>query len=362
MKSVCLCRWLYATILLLSSSGLLVKGQEVYSQIVGAISIDLPAESDVIVSFPFKQSAEFRGTIESASDDGTVHIVVATDSLTSGAFDADNGVPTHYVVIETGTQMGTHVGIGLNTGSEIELIDGSLAGLQNGDEIAIYPHWTLGTAFPNGVANHMEAEPGLRKVEVIIPEGVSPEGNMVPEGVFYFYNDAWRGVGDGLDMNLDSEVLEPNRAFVIRNNDTAAKKALVYGEVIDAPIAISVSESDVFTADNFVGLNRPLGIAINDLGLTIGGVFEETTDPGNKKDRLLVYSSGAGKNKHLSPAGTYYYFNGAWRESSADVLDDKGTDVIDPGMGVAIRKFKVDSNPEDSNWVNEWELPTTPPL
>ncbi|MDE0767054.1 MAG: TIGR02597 family protein [Opitutaceae bacterium] len=341
---------------------MIVKGQEVYSQIVGAIAIDSPAESDIIVSFPFKQSAEFRGTIESVSDDGTVHLVVATDSLISAAFDANGSVPTHYVVIETGTQMGTHVGIGLNTGSQISLIDGNSAGLQNGDEIAVYPHWTLGSAFPNGVANHEETEPGLRKVEVIVPEGVSPEGNMIPEGVFYFYDGAWRGVGAGLDTNLDSEVLEPNRAFVIRNNDTAAKKALVYGEVIDAPIAISVSESDVFTADNFVGLNRPLGIAVKDLGLTIGGVFEETTDPGNKKDRLLVYSSGAGKNKHLTPAGTYYYFNGAWRELATGDATDKGADVIDPGMGVAIRKFKVDSNPQNSNWVNEWVLPTTPPL
>ena len=362
MKSVCLCRWLYATILLLSSSGMIVKGQEVYSQIVGAIAIDLPAESDIIVSFPFKQSAEFRGTIESASDVGTVDIVVAADSLPSGTFDDDNGLSTHYVVIETGDQMGTHVGIASNTGSIISLSGGSAIGLQNGDEIAVYPHWTLGSAFPNGVANHEETEPGLRKVEVIVPEGVSPEGNMIPEGVFYFYNGAWRGVGDGLEANLDSEVLEPNRAFVIRNNDTAAKKALVYGEVIDAPIAISVSESDVFTADNFVGLNRPLGIAINDLGLTTGGVFEVTTDSANPKDRLLVYSSGAGKNKHLTPAGTYYYFNGAWRELATGDATDKGADVIDPGMGVAIRKFQVDSSPQNSNWVNEWVLPTTPPL
>ena len=357
MRIIRLYRWIFATILLLSSSGVIVKAQEVYSQIVGAIAIDLPAASDIVLSFPFKQSAQYRGMIESVSDDGTVHIVVAADSLTSGAFDANSDVATHYVVIESGTQMGTHVEIVSNTGSQISFSEGSATGLQNGDEIAVYPHWTLGSAFPNGVANHEETEPGLREIEVIVPEGTAPEGNMIPEEVFFFFDGAWRGVGYGY-LNLDLMVLEPNRAFVIRNNNASdAKKALFFGEVIDAPIAITLTESDVYSADNFVGLNRPLGIAIKDLGLTLGGAFEETTDTNNKKDMLLVYSSGSGKNKHISPAGSYYYFNDAWRELATGDATDKGSDVIDPGMGIAIRKFKVDSNPQDSSWVNQWELP-----
>lgn len=344
-------------ILLLSGSGTIAKAQEVYSQIVGAIAIDLPAESDVIVSFPFKQSADFRGVIESTVDDGTVRIVVATDSLTIGSFDSSGGIPTHYVVIESGTQQGIHVDIASNTASQISLTGGSATGLQVGDEIAVYPHWTLGSAFPNGVANHEETEPGLRKIEIIIPKAVSSEGNMVPEGIFYFFNGAWRAVGGGLSSNVDATVFSPWRAMVIRNNDSAAKKALVYGEVIDAPIVIPLSESDVFAADNFVGLNRPLDIAINDLGLTSGGVFTETTDPGDPQDMLIVYSSGAKKNKHLFPLAEYYYYNGGWRERAAGSGDDRGSDVISPGMGVAIRKIKVDANPQDSNWVNQWELP-----
>jgi uncharacterized protein (TIGR02597 family) len=342
-----------APLVALSSS---VRAQEVYSQIVGAISIDLPAESDVIVAFPFKQSAEFRGVLESASENGSVTLTVAADSLTSGAFDSQSGAPTHYVVVETGVQKGTHLDVTSNTASGIVVGGGTSAGLANGDGIAVYPHWTLGSAFPLGVDNEDESEPGLRKIEVIVPESSSAEGDMIPEGIYYFSGGSWRQVGAGINAVVDNAVLYPGRAMVIRNNDTVAKNALFFGEVIDAPIAIPLSESDQYASDNFVGLNRPLAIALNELGLTTGGVFEETTDPANPNDLLLVYSSTApGKNK--KPVAEYYYYNGAWREVSAGAAVDKGTDTIEPGMGLAVRKVKVDSNPGDTNWVNEWSLP-----
>lgn len=334
----------------------LTKAQ-VYSQVVGAISIDLPAESDVIVSFPFKQSAEFRGILDSAAENGGLTLTVAADSLTSGAFDeAEPGTPTHYAVIESGTQRGVHLDIVSNTSSEIVVLGGSSVGLQNGDEIAIYPHWTLSSAFPLGVANQDEDEPGLRKIEVIVPQRTSSAGNMVPEGIFYFSGGSWREVGAGVDSVADNSVLYHGRALIIRNNDTEAKNALFFGEVIDAPIAIPLSESIEYASDNFVGLNRPLAIALDELGLAGGGVFEETTDPENPNDMLLVYSlSASGKNKQ--PIASYYFFNGAWREVEAGSGVDKGSDEIEPGMGLAVRKIQVGSNPEDSNWVNEWELP-----
>lgn len=341
------------SIVALSSS---VKAQEVYSQIVGAISIDLPAESDVIVAFPFKQSAVFRGVLESASENGSVALTVIADSLTSGAFDSQSGIPTHYVVIKTGVQKGTHLDITSNTASTIVLSGGTSAGLAHGDEILVYPHWTLSSAFPLGVANEDESEPGVRKIEVIIPEATSEEGDMIPEGIFYFSGGSWRQVEAGIDAVVDNTVLYPGRAMVIRNNDTVGKNALFFGEVIDAPIAILLSESDAYASDNFVGLNRPLAIALNELGLTTGGIFEETTDPDNPNDLLLVYSlTDTGKNK--KPVAEYYYYNEAWREVSAGASVDKGTDTIEPGMGLAVRKVQVDSNPKDTSWINEWSLP-----
>ena len=341
------------SIVALSSS---VKAQEVYSQIVGAISIDLPAESDVIVAFPFKQSAEFRGVLESASENGSVALTVIADSLTSGAFDSQSGIPTHYAVIKTGVQKGTHLDITSNTASTIVLSGGTSAGLAHGDEILVYPHWTLSSAFPLGVANEDESEPGVRKIEVIIPEATSEEGDMIPEGIFYFSGGSWRQVEAGIDAVVDNTVLYPGRAMVIRNNDTVGKNALFFGEVIDAPIAILLSESDAYASDNFVGLNRPLAIALNELGLTTGGIFEETTDPDNPNDLLLVYSlTDTGKNK--KPVAEYYYYNEAWREVSAGASVDKGTDTIEPGMGLAVRKVQVDSNPKDTSWINEWSLP-----
>ena len=339
-----------------AAAGTVVNAQEVYSQIVGAISINLPAESDVIVSFPFKQSAEFRGVLDSASGAGNLVVNVSADSLTSGAFDAQSGMPTHYLVIESGTQQGVHIDISSNTGSQLTLDGGDATGLANGDQISVYPHWTLGSAFPLGVANEEESEPGLRKIEVIVPQATSSARNMIPEGIFYFSGGAWRQVGACLSAVADNSVLYHGRALVIRNNGTVVKNALFFGEVVDAPIAIPLSESAQHPLNNFVGLNRPLAISLDELGLAGGGVFEETTDPDNPSDKLLVYSlTEAGKNK--KPVGTYYYYNGAWREESAGASADKGGDLIQPGMGLAVQKIQVGSNPEDSNWVNEWGLP-----
>jgi len=281
---------------------------------------------------------------------------VSADSLTNGAFDAQSGSSTHYLVIESGTQQGVHIDISSNTGSQVTLVGGDPTGLANGDQIAVYPHWTLGSAFPFGVAKEDEAEPGLRKIEVIVPQATSSAGNMIPEGIFYFSGEAWRQVGAGINAVADNSVLYHGRAFVIRNNGKVAKDALFFGEVVDAPIAIPLSESEKYPLNNFIGLNRPLAISLDELGLAGGGVFEETTDPTNLRDKLLTYSpTGAGKNK--KPVGTYYYYNGAWREESAGASADKGGDLIQPGMGLAVQKIQVGSNPEDSNWVNEWELP-----
>ncbi len=356
MKNTCKILRLLAIFASLALSVMVVKAQEVYSQIVGAISINLPAESDVIVSFPFKQSAEFRGTLESTSGSENLVVSVSADSITSGAFDALSGTPSHYLVFESGAQKGVHLDISSNTTSQITLEGGDATGLLGGDQIAVYPHWTLGTAFPLGVANEDEDEPGLRKIEVIVPQATSSAGNMIPEGIFYFSDGAWRRVGEGINSVADNSVLYHGRALVIRNNDTEAKSALFFGEVIDAPIAIPLSESDQYALNNFIGLNRPLAITLDELGLAGGGVFEETTDPENPNDRLLVYSlTASGKNK--KPVASYYYYNGAWREESAGASENKGGDLIEPGMGLAVQKIQVGSNPEDSNWVNEWDLP-----
>src|SRR6056300_1896074 len=115
MKNTCKIKRLIAIVASLAAAGTVVKAQEVYSQIVGAISINLPAESDVIVSFPFKQSAEFRGVLDSATGAGNLVVNVSADSLTSGAFDAQSGTPTHYLVFESGAQKGVHVDISSNT-------------------------------------------------------------------------------------------------------------------------------------------------------------------------------------------------------------------------------------------------------
>ena len=63
--------------------------------------------------------------------------------------------------------------------------------------------------------------------------------------IFYFSNGAWRQVGQGISAVADNSVLYHGRALVIRNNDTVAKNALFFGEVIDAPTNEVIEKSSV---------------------------------------------------------------------------------------------------------------------
>ena len=329
----------------------LASAQEVFSQIVGAIAMDLPANSDVVVATPFNQTASFRGVAASASG-GQINL--SSDALTAGAFNETGGVATHYVLIESGTLQGQRIAIISNTASSLNLGGADLTGLAADDAISIVSYWTLGSAFPQGVAFHEETAPGNRELEVILTTQAAVGGGLQAKDVFYFYNGAWRKVGASKSESFNSQILEPSTAFVIRNN-AAAKTSYFFGEVVTAPLAVPLQRSDSGLVDNFVSIERPLDISLIELGLHDSGVFEVTTDANNPTDQLLLYSlSSAGKNKQ--PTASYFFFNNAWRKVGADINTSFDSDVISAGMGIAIRKAQAVQS-DQLTWVNQWELP-----
>jgi len=122
-----------------------------------------------------------------------------------------------------------------------------------------------------------------------------------------------------------------------------------------APLAIPVENSTTAETDNFVGVERPLSLTLDELGLHGTSVFETTTQTDDIKDQLLVYDNAAtGKNK--TPSATYFYFNGAWRKVGADVATNFGSDEIAATAAIAIRKAPAGVQ-ATSFWVNDWDLP-----
>ncbi|MBC2605980.1 TIGR02597 family protein [Pelagicoccus albus] len=316
-----------------------LHAQEVYSATIGAVSIEVPSQSDVMVALPFKREKAAGGTVSSVS--GSV-ATLSSSSLTAGEFDAPSSGATHYLYVEDGTLKGHRLNIVSNTASSVTVDESDISDL-NGASVTIREHWTLGTLFPEGVGYNEEDEPGLREIEVVLPELASLGGGLAANRIFYFYNAAWREVGTPLAEAVDSVVIEPGVAFVVRNNSYSDLDYFFFGEVEYGPIAIPlVSSSDV--VDNFVAMERPLGMAISDLQLeSLLG-----TD-----DRLLVYpmsSSGLlGLDKEPS---VYLYADSKWQLEGGDG-SDVGSTIIGAGQGIAVRKA---AGADGGYWVNEWSL------
>ncbi|MCH6258886.1 TIGR02597 family protein [Puniceicoccaceae bacterium K14] len=364
-KSKCVITRITAAAIALTPLVSQVSAEEVYSQIVGAIALEIPQESDVVVSFPFKQSTLYAG-VASSSTLGSGTLTIGVDStLTASEFATGSGdfPHSHYLSIESGALKGRTFSIVSNASDSITVDisdDDSISAndVATDDLISIAEFWTLGSAFPSGVGSVEESEPGLRNIEFILPSSSSNAESMNAEGVYFFSDGAWRQLGKPLSYIADDLALAPQRAFVIRNNSDETLKSYFFGEVSDAPLAIPLAVDENDDIDSFVGIGRPLDVEIQDLGLESSGVFVETTNANDIQDRVLVYSLDAtGKNK--KPVGEYYYYNSAWRKVGSDVNADLGSDIVEANMALAVRKANLGTAPTSSYqyWVNEWSLP-----
>ena len=321
-----------------------LRADEVYSQIVGAIAVTVPQESDVVLSFPFKQSASFRGAVVGVS--GGV-VTVAADSFTGGEFDGAR----YYVFVEDSASdsiRGRRINVESNTASTIDLGGADLTGLAVDDVLSVRAHWTLGDAFPDGFGGQTEDMPGIRELELIVPDAASVGGGLAASKIFYHYDGAWREVGEPLNESADNAVLLPGAAFVVRNNNaTDPVKAYFFGEVVHGtPLAIPVLSDAGKPVDNFVSLERPLSLTLDQL---VGGAGAGIEDVLGAGDALLVYGLDTGKNK--TPTA-YEYTGSQWQEVGDTV--NAGSVEIKAEQGIAIRRAAGSSS---ANWINEWDLP-----
>ena len=315
-------------------------GQEVYSQIVGAIALDVPSQSDVVVAFPFKRSASIRGQVSSVEASA---VAISDVALTANEFAATGGEPTHYLYVESGALEGRRYDIVSNTATTIT-VDGAEIGALDDAQVSVREHWTLGKAFPSGLGEP-EVEPGLRQFELIVPTQVSLGTGIAAERVFYFYNSAWREVGKPLTKSASNVAFEPGTAFVVRNNAMDTLRTYLFGEVVQSTLAIPVVSSAAEAVDNFVAFERPLAVSLDELdGVT------EVIEAG---DRLVVF----GRTNKFGPGKSvveYEYTGVQWQQVGTTA--NAGGHMIEPGEGIAIRKAA--GADAENFWVNEWSLPT----
>lgn len=110
---------------------------------VGYNSVEVPANSDVLVSVPFNQTLVSTHTVDTKTAGG----VTVTDTLTVNAF-----ANTFLVRFTSGNGKGLWSTISSNTANELVFQNTAiLADVSVGDTFSVYPHQTLATVFPDGL-------------------------------------------------------------------------------------------------------------------------------------------------------------------------------------------------------------------
>ncbi|MES2310354.1 MAG: TIGR02597 family protein [Verrucomicrobiota bacterium] len=314
---------------------------------VGATQFNALANSDTFISIPYLRSLEYAGTVVTFS--GSTLTIAGSPGWGNNDFvyDSDVQPKTYALWIRSGALEGNYYTILKNQWETvtIDLNGKSLSGLNSGDKVAIIPYWTLGTLFPSSdVGVSFVASPSAvsRTTEILIPNQQGSDLTSQYDASYYFYNNAWRQVGQSTSKSMNDVILTPDTFFIIRNHNQATSLT-IGGEILNTKMSLQLNVLTAGMQDNPVALIRPVPQKLNDLGLITSGVFVASPSPVLRKDQLFVFDNGIpGLNK--SPASTYYYYNGGWRKVGSPITTDFGNAVVFSSQySMMIRKFPTNT-------------------
>lgn len=264
--------------------------QSVTTTPVGVVRHTLQAGSN-LVSAPLLPAIVHQAVPSSLT---ATTFVFPASSFTSGAFNAANGHPTHYIEVVSGDEAGLAFDIASNTTDTIT-ISGSTTGLglTGTETITIRPHVTLGTLFADSSV--------LSAFEDIITRypvsGVSEA---------YGWNGTnWRKLGSSGSSNHVTIV--PGEGFVFY---TESPKAVSFvGAVKTSPTKFFLAPNN---RPNLIGTTHPAaGRTFSQIGLA------DALTPYND-----VITSYATNNKILQSTGSYVYTGTGFRQLGVGSADN----------------------------------------
>ncbi len=263
----------------------------------GFYRVDLPGNSDTIVSIPFTRPEAAFALVESIAVESVTNAMVTVQGSPGWLVDQFAYAPgtqsnTYYLRFLSSAKEGSYYPIVSNGANSLTLSLGGddVSSATNGTRLAVVPYWTLATAFPGGRGVIPSPTLGTHSTEVLIPD--------------------FNGVG----INLSA----PTTYFFLTN---ATFPNGIWRKVVTN--------------------------TLNESGLVQSGAFLASPSLGTHTDELLVFDNAqVAQNKAVS--ATYFYLNGTWRR--VGLAGDFGNEpVFTPGTGVIIRK---QTNSVSSLWVN----------
>jgi uncharacterized protein (TIGR02597 family) len=316
---------------------------------VGYVQVTCTAASDTVVSVPFIQPAAYVGQIASVS--GSTVTISGTSGWTANQFVySGSGSSTYYAQMgpcSSGTNPKdgcyyTVVSNGANT-LTLALNGDNISTVPVGSTISVIPYWTLGTVFPpsaSGTAFIASTSPVVRQTQIFLPNYSAAGDYLSTSATYFYYNGAWRLVGDLVTNSHNDDVLIPDGYVTVRN-PSATTTLTTMGNVQTGNFMIPLDTLTSGPQDNAVGICRPVDTSLNNLGLISSGAFTPSTSPVVRNDQIfLVSNTSAGLYK--SATATYFYYMGTsgtgWRLVGDLITNDHGSDVIPAGTGFTIRK------------------------
>jgi len=313
---------------------------------VGYVKQQMVGGSDSFISLSFPRQVFSTGAISSVN--GSSITLSISEPLTDDqlVYAAGTQPNTYYAQIMSGPARGQYATITANTESSItaEFESDILNSLSAGDQLSIFPYWTLGTLFPSSdaglsfIASTNNLNSG-RRTEVIMPDVSSTGINKAPEGI-YFFNSNWRRVGN-VGVNANDTIILPDSFLTIRGNNYASNTELVMTGSVISKFVVPLIAGTVKT-DNPVGIPIPARMTFGQLNLVQSGAFTQSTNNLNsgRRDELIVYTANSVTPAiNRSPEGIYFY-NGFWRKVG-EVGIDRTEELLPDDAVLVIRKYQT---------------------
>jgi uncharacterized protein (TIGR02597 family) len=343
-----------------------LSAAEVFSPVVGFMKFDCHAGSDTVVSVPFHPTPRWSGfAAASPTDQGGGTSRLALKDFPSFAAGELTSTP-HFLYCRdrSGVHRGRHFPI-VQHGADTVDVAASLAdlgSLTTDGLVSLIPAWTLDTLLPPGSQTTLHASAGPlateRVSELLFFDTTTVGTSLAPSRRFYVTGTTWYEAGSFAEAG--DTVIEPGQAFVVRHPAGVAMTTFVPNQqVYGGLVSVSVRVSNQGAQDTMISLPRPVAINLADLDVAPGQFVESaTTDPGDRKDQLLVFDN-AETLRNKQPDAVYFRTGGQW------VRDEPGFPSanlapIEPSAGLLVRKATgADNNPV--LWVNSPTYDVTAP-
>jgi len=321
----------------------------------GFVVIPCKIGSDTLLSVPFAHATTFVGKTGGGAivKEGDLAMI---QSAHFPAWIEDQFADLYYVKFTSGALNGHYFTITANTTNSLTfdtLGDSAIAALQAGDRFSIVKYWTLGELFPPATQTAIQVSAGslafLRRSTLLFPDNIGVGINKAFNQSFFLIAAGWRKDATGSPA-ADNQILYPDSAFIVRHQPGTGTDTtfVAQGSVnIDPAVTAIPTATDKF--DTCLGLQRPIGVTLEDSGLESAFMVSVNNLAFNRRDVLMVFdNSVALTNKAASRS--FYKVGANWIED-APGNPNANTFILEAGSGFLIRKYQT-SDGATSFWNN----------